>query len=102
MKRNISSEDIREKLLPVVKRLGIEKVVLFGSRARGDYNDKSDYDFYVEAPRVRSVFDLCELCEEFRRCLSAKVDVVLPPDEYTRVNKALFESIDRDGIAIYG
>ena len=102
MKKNISSEEIKEKLLPVVKKLGIEKVVLFGSRARGDYNKKSDYDFYVEAPRVKSVFDLCELCEEFRRCLSVKVDVVLPPDEYTRVNKALFNAIKKDGVAIYG
>lgn len=102
MKKDIFSDEIKEKLLPVVEKLGIEKVVLFGSRARGDYNSKSDYDFYVEAPRVRSVFDLCELCEEFRQCLSAKVDVVLPPDEYTRVNKALFDAIKRDGIAIYG
>lgn len=30
----------------------IEKIILFGSRARSDFHSKSDYDIAVQAPRM--------------------------------------------------
>ncbi len=31
---------------------GIERILLFGSRARGDFQERSDYDFAVSAPNL--------------------------------------------------
>lgn len=31
----------------VVGKFNVEKIILFGSRARGDYNDNSDFDFFI-------------------------------------------------------
>lgn len=57
--------EIHEKIeffsAAVRKRLGgnVKKIILYGSRARGDYNDGSDYDFIIivdkKNPEVESL-----------------------------------------------
>jgi hypothetical protein len=39
---------IINKIIPVLKKNGIEKAGIFGSYARGDYNENSDIDILVE------------------------------------------------------
>ena len=36
-----------EQVKQLAHRYGVPKLVLFGSRARGDYRARSDYDFAV-------------------------------------------------------
>ena len=36
-------------ILPVVKKYPVDKVILFGSYARGDASDQSDIDLIVES-----------------------------------------------------
>ena len=33
------------------RKIAIEKIILFGSRARGDYNKESDWDFLIVADK---------------------------------------------------
>ncbi len=77
----------------------VERVVLFGSRARGDGNERSDYDFAVIAEglsfrqwsewatRVRE--DAPTLCGVDLICLDAEVD------------PKLVDEIEREGVTIY-
>lgn len=46
VKYGIKSEIIDE-ILNIAKKNDIEKVIIFGSRARGDYREKSDIDLAV-------------------------------------------------------
>lgn len=36
-----------EQIIETAKKYDIEKLILFGSRARGDHHDKSDYDIAI-------------------------------------------------------
>jgi predicted nucleotidyltransferase len=41
------NDKIKEIIKAALKGYAIEKIILFGSRARGDFNKDSDYDIYV-------------------------------------------------------
>ena len=41
-------EEIRSKTVPIAKKHGISRMCLFGSYARGEANDDSDIDVYVD------------------------------------------------------
>ena len=40
--------DIIEKLIPILSRYEIKKAAVFGSYARGDYTDRSDFDLVID------------------------------------------------------
>jgi hypothetical protein len=63
----------------ICRQNGITYLGLFGSFARGDYNDQSDADLLVEyGPNspVKSLFDLPELEGKFEHVLGRRVDLV--------------------------
>jgi len=94
--------NIRQCLLPVIQKQKLKKVILFGSRARGDNRSDSDYDFYVDAPEIKDMFAFNGLYIEFENALHSSVDIVLTPDSYTKIDDYILEAIDRDGVQIYG
>ncbi len=89
----IRQEVIRE-IQALAERYGIESVVLFGSRARGDYRRTSDIDLAVQggdfAPFALDV-------DEFTDTL-LKYDIV---DMGRPVNPELLESIQKEGLCFY-
>lgn len=48
MGKRYSVDELRAIVAPIAKKYGVRKVYVFGSIARGDYNENSDYDFYIE------------------------------------------------------
>ena len=38
---------IKDTVVPIAQKFGVEKVTLFGSMARGDNDENSDYDFLI-------------------------------------------------------
>lgn len=81
------------KDIPSVKR-----AVLFGSRARGDSSDRSDYDVAVYG--VLSLYEKAALryaCDNDIPTLH-KIDLIFVKDVDS---PALLENIDKDGIVIY-
>lgn len=89
---------IREEVLLELKKLarncGLKQVVLFGSRARGDYGRTSDIDLAVSGgDTVR--FSL-EVEEEISTLLFFDVVNLDGP-----VQKELLESIQREGKILY-
>ncbi len=49
----------RRVALAVQQATGIDRILLFGSRARGDYHAESDIDLLVVHPEDRALADLC-------------------------------------------
>lgn len=83
-------QDIRA----LAQKCGIEKVILFGSRARGDNRERSDIDLAVSGGKIAE-FSL-DIEDEVWTLLS--FDVV---NLDSAVQPALLENIDRDGVVIY-
>jgi len=90
-------ERISNIVSPIAVRLGVEKVYLFGSRARGDNRNDSDYDFYVYSGEVNSILGMISLMEELSKDLKNGVDVV---DAAVR-DHPLLERIDSEKVLIY-
>lgn len=88
--RQIVVEEIQE----IARKNGINTVLLFGSRARGDYKGRSDIDLAVEGGNTAG-FAL-EVDEKTSTLL--KYDVV---DLGASVQEELLESITREGIKLY-
>lgn len=60
-----------------IKELGVSKLGLFGSYAKGEQTEKSDIDFYVEFEEGKKTFDnLMNLAFYLEDNLGQKVDVL--------------------------
>lgn len=86
--------EVIEEIIALAEKYDIKKVVLFGSRARGDYKRTSDIDLAVEGGDVAS-FSL-DVEEETTTLL--KYDIV---DLGRAIQEELREAIEREGKMIY-
>jgi hypothetical protein len=60
-----------------IRSMGVRRLYLFGSTARGEAGRRSDVDIFVDLKRGAqfSLFDLMELRDRLSRLLGARVDV---------------------------
>ena len=86
--------DLLQELRELARRHALRKVILFGSRARGDYDRSSDSDLGLSGGN-RAAFAV-DVEEQTRTLL--KYDVV---DLDGTVQEELREAIQREGIVIY-
>ena len=87
-------ERVENAIINLAKEHSIEKVILFGSRARGTNHDRSDIDLAVSGGNV---------CD-FRLDVDEKTPTLLMFDVVDldrRINAALKKEIDRDGVILY-
>ena len=63
-------------IAPIAKQYGVERVALFGSRARGDAREDSDYDFLITKGQIKSLFTLASLLTDLEEALHGPVDLV--------------------------
>ena len=87
-------EDVIKEIIALAKKYAITKVILFGSRARGDYHRASDIDLAVYGGDVTS-FSLD--VEEYTSTLLT-YDVI---DMNKKHQVGLVESIEKEGKIIY-
>jgi len=66
----------RAAILEAAKQHGVQNVRIFGSVARGDFDEKSDLDFLVESEQGRSLLDHAAFLNDLEALLGCKVDVV--------------------------
>ncbi len=60
-----------------LKRLGVEKIYLFGSTARGEAGDNSDVDLFFDYPKGRlGLYELMDVKEYTASILGAKTDIM--------------------------
>lgn len=89
-----------DEILSYLKKFdGINKVVLFGSRARGDNMERSDYDIAVYGKvTAREQCEIRYFCSEVLRTLH-KIDVVFVNE---RTYPKLVKNIETEGVILYG
>ena len=69
-------EEIKRKILPVLRRHGVTKAAVFGSFVRGEDKKGSDLDLLVKLEDEKSLLDLAGLKVELEELLKMKVDVL--------------------------
>ncbi len=75
----MNTEEIRDKIIDVIKQYNITRVVLFGSRASGTYTEDSDIDFIIEFANSISLIKLASLKYDLEDKLGMPVDVIHGP-----------------------
>ena len=89
-------EKVKDKIIELAEKYGIKKVILFGSRARGDNWERSDIDLAISGgDRVRFTLDVDEIEIVPTLLMFDVVDLDEP------CNEELLESIKRDGVVLY-
>ena len=96
--RDIMFEEIREVVAPIAERHGVDRIYMFGSRARGDNKKNSDFDFYIVPGRIQTLTKLCGLMRELEEALGGEVDIV---SEEPSMNEGLAKEILRDRKLVY-
>lgn len=87
---------VTEEIAELAKHCGVEKVVLFGSRARGDYNRASDIDLAAEGGDID--IDMFRLLVEEETSTLLRYNVV---DLNQNSNTELAEIIKNEGVMLY-
>ena len=92
-------DPVLQQIKNITLQYDVRKIVLFGSRARGDNSPVSDYDIAVFAEnmtdehKTRFTFDIQEVDT------LKKIDVLFIDDH---TNAELMQAINKDGIVVYG
>lgn len=82
-------DEIRKKILPILKSHEVKKAGIFGSFARGDVSGESDIDILVDIPGDISLLDFIGLKLEIEDAIGKKVDLV----EYDTIKPAIRKKI---------
>ena len=103
-----SVENIQELVGEFVKKVNPIKIVLFGSFAKGSYNEQSDYDFYLV---VDDTSDVKETMRQARRASihikNRPVDIVVGTNSRFEIKRKMDYTqmvegeVERDGILLY-
>ena len=74
MKTDINQ--IKQKVLPILKEAGVIHSSLFGSVVRGEAKKNSDIDLLIDFPRGKGLFEFVGLAQQLEDALGKKVDLV--------------------------
>lgn len=88
------TKKVEDDIVKIARQNGVKKVLLFGSRARGDNRERSDIDLAVSGGDILNFY--YDLEEEAWTLLS--FDVVNLDEG---ISEELQQEIDRDGVTIY-
>lgn len=92
------------RMVEALRRLGAERVVRFGSHARGDFNEASDIDLLVILDTEQRMVDRIERVLEAVDSEFTVKPLVYTPLEFERLKAnrgVLIESIEREGRVLY-
>ncbi len=90
-------DEIKNIVTPIAEKYQIAQVYLFGSFARGDFNEQSDINIRIEKGNLKGMFALCGFYTEVSDALGRKVDVLTTGS----LSDEFLESIKRDEVMLY-
>ena len=103
-------ELIRRTVLEEAKKLGVsvERIILFGSRARGDYREDSDYDILVvvknKLSRKIKIDLLVNISSRLIDAINAPVDVIVVSEtswrKYRSAPGTVLYSASKEGVLV--
>jgi predicted nucleotidyltransferase len=95
--KTLTIEEIKQKIVPILKKRGVVRSTLFGSYSRGEATAKSDVDLIVEMKKPQGLFFTIGLKLDLEDSLNKKVDLLTPG----AINPRIKKYINKDAIEIY-
>lgn len=89
-------EEIKKKVIPILKRYHVKKAGIFGSVARGEETEESDIDILVEIDDRMSLLDFVGLKLELEDAFGKRVDL----GEYSTIKPLIREQILSEEVSI--
>jgi predicted nucleotidyltransferase len=89
-------EEIKRKILSILKRYKVKRAGIFGSVVRGEENEESDIDILVEIVDRMSLLDFAGLKLELEEALGQRVDL----GEYSTIKPMIKEQILSEEVSI--
>jgi predicted nucleotidyltransferase len=89
-------EEIKSKIVPILKQHGIKKAAIFGSFVKGEVKSSSDVDVLVEIKNDMSLLDFVGMKLELEEAINRKVDLV----EYDTIKPIIKERILAEQVVI--
>lgn len=92
-----------DRLVEILRPYGPQKIILFGSRARGEGDEQSDYDIVVIKRTEAPFLDRLAAMVPYRLAFGRAVDIlVYTPEEFERMaEQGLGWVIRQEGITVY-
>jgi predicted nucleotidyltransferase len=94
----MSMEELKHKIIPILRANNVEYAAVFGSVARGDAGPNSDVDILVRFGKDISLLDHIGVAYELQDSLGKKVDLVTERS----LSKYLAPVIKKDLQILYG
>jgi predicted nucleotidyltransferase len=92
-------DQVLEQVKAIAVKYQVDKLVLFGSRARGDHTPVSDYDIAVYQDNLSALAQACFSDEVDEIPTLKKIDLVFVRENAT---DELAARIRQEGVIIYG
>ena len=89
-------EEIKRKILPILKKYGVTRAGIFGSVVRGEARKDSDIDILVKIESRMSLLDFAGLKLELEEALGRKCDL----GEYSVIKPIIKEQILKEEVVI--
>lgn len=96
MMTKIEDPILKKIVEQVLQHCNPKKIVLFGSRARGDYREKSDYDISVSGINESNYAEVLNAIDDNDYTLR-KIDLL----KYENLNEEYQNSVNTEGITLY-
>lgn len=93
--KNDKIEELKSKIVRILKQKGIKKASIFGSYARGEQKDNSDIDILIEPPEGMGL-EFVGLNLELEKELGIRVDLI----SYNGLNRHIKKYILADEVRI--
>ena len=93
----MTTQNIKNKIVRVLKRQGVIKAAIFGSFARGEARKNSDIDLLVKFKNEKSLLDLVRLKFELEKKTGKKMDILT----YNSIHPLLRDIILKEQKIIY-
>lgn len=90
------TESMRNSICEIAKRYGVERVWLFGSRARGDAKQGSDVDLRIDKGSIRGL-ELGGFVYDIEQALGVPVDVATT----SSLSADFLSNISQDEVLLY-
>ncbi|MBP9759446.1 nucleotidyltransferase domain-containing protein [Candidatus Dojkabacteria bacterium] len=86
-------DEVKQKTKAIFEQYGILSAGVFGSIARGDYNDESDVDLMVTLGRPMGMFDYMRFIDSLEAVVKRKVDIVTDKSINQRVKPFILKDL---------
>jgi len=101
--KELKISEIKAEILKCLAQMGIttKKIILFGSRARGNFSKASDYDFLVITEKTYPIKEKMAIAKEINTALASLLipaDIIIKSAEETEALKQEIGTVVREAL----